>query len=395
MREFGEIVRAFNQARLENKLTALATVVKVEGSAYRRPGARMLVTEDGLLTGAISGGCLEGDALKKALLVMHQKKAMLVKYDTSDDDDAKLGVGLGCNGIIHILIEPINSDLENPITCLEQCLQSREHTVFVTLFKEEERNHSQTGSCLFFLKDKVIQLAEVPENIKEDIIADSKNALYTQQSQINNYSLSNSPGSLTALIEVIPPAVVLNIIGAGNDVIPLVKMSTLLGWEVDVIDGRTNLLTKERFPKATRLITSKSDQVLSHLKVDQHTVFALLSHNYIYDLNVLKSILPLNIPYIGILGPKKKLNRILQELEDEGFEYTADDLAKLYGPAGLDLGAETSEEIALSIVAEIKAVLSKKKGTFLRDKQGPIHDIGSTAHSKEKIMLPYQSCEKI
>jgi xanthine dehydrogenase accessory factor len=390
MREIGEIVRAFNQARKENKLTALATVVKVEGSAYRRPGARMLVTEDGVLTGAISGGCLEGDALKKALLVMHQKRPMLVKYDTSDEDDAKLGVGLGCNGIIHILIEPLDPDTENAITCLEKCLQRREHTVFVTIFNEEERNQSQTGSCLFFLQDNIIQLSALPEHITEEIIADSQDGLSRRHSQIKNYSQPTSSSNLTAFIEVIPPAVVLNIIGAGNDVIPLVKMSTLLGWEVNVIDGRTNLLSKERFPSASRLITSRSDQILSHLSVDQHTVFALLSHNYNYDLNVLKVILPLDIAYIGVLGPKKKLNRILQELKDEGLEYTADDLAKIYGPAGLDICAETSEEIALSIVSEIKAVLSKKKGTFLRDKQGPIHDSGLPDLAKDIQVLPYQ-----
>ncbi|WP_207533148.1 XdhC family protein [Desertivirga arenae] len=384
MREIGEIVRAFNQARHENKLTALATVVKVEGSAYRRPGARMLVTEDGVLTGAISGGCLEGDALKKALLVMHQKEAMLVKYDTSDDDDAKLGVGLGCNGIIHILIEPIDPDSENAVTCLEKCLKKREHTVFVTLFNEEERKQRQTGSCLFIIDDKTIQLSALQADLENEIISESREALTSQISRISHFIDPDSAGNLTAFIEVIPPAVVLNIIGAGNDVIPLAKMGSLLGWNVNVIDGRANLLSKERFPTAKRLITSRSDEILSHLEPDRYTVFALLSHNYIYDLNVIKAILPLSIPYIGVLGPKKKLNRILQELKDEGLEYSADDLAKVYGPAGLDIYAETSEEIALSILSEIKAVLSKKMGTFLRDKQGPIHDSNLPGYEEKR-----------
>src|ERR1700749_5306740 len=113
MKEIIDIVAAYKEAVKCSKKTALATVVLVEGSAYRRPGARMLISEDGELTGAISGGCLEGDALRKARLVILQQEALLVTYDTTDDDDAKLGVGLGCNGIIHILIEPIVADLED------------------------------------------------------------------------------------------------------------------------------------------------------------------------------------------------------------------------------------------------------------------------------------------
>src|SRR6478609_8900944 len=120
MKELQDIVTAFDKATQQGKQTALATVVHVEGSSYRRAGARMLITEDGELTGAISGGCLEGDALRKARLVMAQQKPMLVTYDTTDDDDAKLGVGLGCNGIIHILIEPVNAeDKNNPIAYLK------------------------------------------------------------------------------------------------------------------------------------------------------------------------------------------------------------------------------------------------------------------------------------
>lgn len=141
MKEIQEIVRAYDEAQKANKKTALATVVHVEGSSYRRPGARMLVTEDGELTGAISGGCLEGDALRKARLVMVQQKSLLVTYDTTDDDDAKLGVGLGCNGIIHILIEPIHPEQQtNPIQLLKAILTDRQNAVLVTLFSLADRH---------------------------------------------------------------------------------------------------------------------------------------------------------------------------------------------------------------------------------------------------------------
>src|ERR1700748_905645 len=139
MKEITDIVAAYEKAVKQKKKAALATVVLVEGSAYRRAGARMLITEDGQLTGAISGGCLEGDALRKARMVILQQEPMLVTYDTMDDDDAKLGVGLGCNGIIHILIEPINNEQTNPISLLEAVISSRGYAVLVTVFSIENR----------------------------------------------------------------------------------------------------------------------------------------------------------------------------------------------------------------------------------------------------------------
>src|SRR5476651_2621586 len=125
MKELQDIVNAFDKATAAGKQTALATVVHVEGSSYRHAGARMLITEDGQLTGAISGGCLEGDALRKARLAMAQQQPMLVTYDTTDDDDAKLGVGLGCNGIIHILIEPIHPENDNNPIALLKAINSK------------------------------------------------------------------------------------------------------------------------------------------------------------------------------------------------------------------------------------------------------------------------------
>src|SRR5580698_4978389 len=152
MKEIIDIVAAYDEAVKSGKKTALATVVLVEGSAYRRAGARMLITEDGQLTGAISGGCLEGDALRKARMVILQQEPLLVTYDTMDDDDAKLGVGLGCNGIIHILIEPINDGQINPIMLLKAVMSSRGYSVLVTVFSIEDRKAPQPGSCLYLAR---------------------------------------------------------------------------------------------------------------------------------------------------------------------------------------------------------------------------------------------------
>src|SRR5689334_22948820 len=126
MKELDDIIRSYDKAVAQNKQTALATVVKVDGSSYRRPGARMLVTDDGHLTGAISGGCLEGDALRKAQLAIFQKQNKLVVYDTTDEDDLKFGVQLGCNGIVYILFEPVKpDDANNPINLLRNVTKQR------------------------------------------------------------------------------------------------------------------------------------------------------------------------------------------------------------------------------------------------------------------------------
>src|SRR4026207_738662 len=157
MKEIRDILKAFDQAQQDGKQTALATVVHVEGSSYRRPGARMLIEDDGQLTGAISGGCLEGDALRKALLVMTEKRSKLVTYDTMDDDDAKFGVGLGCNGIIQVLIEPIDpAHPHNPSQFLRAVNEKRLKSVLITLFSLQDKKNPQYGTCFLLKEDKTV-----------------------------------------------------------------------------------------------------------------------------------------------------------------------------------------------------------------------------------------------
>ena len=371
MKEIREIIKAFDLAQKEGKQTALATVVQVEGSSYRSPGARMLITEDGALTGAISGGCLEGDALRKAQLVMFQQQSMLVTYDTTDDDDAKFGVGLGCNGIIHILIEPIRPEQENhPIALLKRCLADRRDQVLVTVFDLKNKRSAQVGTCLLWNKQVVSGSWEGLQGIKTSLMEDVKDAFASGSSIINRYNIV-SP--LHAFIEVIKPPIELVIIGAGNDAIPLAELANILGWGITLVDGRADYANVQRFPKAQQIILAKADQVVSHISWDARTVVVLMTHNYNYDLTVLKHLLPLKVSYLGVLGPKKKMMKMIDALEKESIKPTEQDLRKIFGPIGLDIGAEAPEEIALSVIAEIKAVLEGKPGTFLRDKSGPIH----------------------
>jgi len=382
MKEINDIIEAYEEASLQNKQTALATVVHVEGSSYRKAGARMLVTEDGTLTGAISGGCLEGDALRKALLVIAQQKNMLVVYDTSDEDDAKFGMGLGCNGIIHVLLEPVNPEnTNNPIHLLKGISGKRQKAAAITLFSMDDKKDEQAGTCLVLTEDGSI-LGDAPF-LQDVLLAEAKNALEKQQSSFRNYFFENR--SVTAFAEMLKPTISLIIIGAGNDVVPLAKMSEILGWKTTVIDGRPAYAKKERFGASCQVLLSKPEDVLHQVHIDEQTVFVLMTHNYNYDIAMLRALLNNDVTYIGMLGSRRKIDRMLNELEEEGISLSGQQLSVIHSPVGLDIGAETSEEIALSVVAEIKAVLAKKESTFLKNNT---EGIQSRAESKiEEVKL--------
>ena len=366
MKELRDIVKAFDIATAAGKQTALATVVYVEGSSYRRAGARMLVTDDGQLVGAISGGCLEGDALRKARLVMAQNKPMLVTYDTTDEDDAKLGVGLGCNGVIHIMIEPIDtSNPYHPVNLFKLFLSKRQPVVLVTAFNMNDRKAPQPGTC-FVLNESNQVTGMIPDaTIQEALLADAREVYRNGNSVTKTYMYGDR---FTCFIELMPPTVSLVLFGAGNDAIPLVQLADVLGWHVTLVDGRANYAVPGRFPLAKQIIIAKPDQALNQLVIDSRTVFVLMTHNYNYDMVMLRRLLPLQLTYVATLGPKKRLQRMLDELTDEGLDITPLQLKSIYGPAGLDIGSETSEEIALSIMAEIQAVLKQRNGAHLRDK---------------------------
>jgi len=373
MKEISEILKAHSQAKATGKKTALATVLKVEGSSYRQPGARMLVTEDGLLTGAISGGCLEGDALRKALLSIHQQQNKLITYNTSNEDDSEVGLQLGCNGIVHILFEYIDDAVENnPIQLLQQLEFERKDAVVATVFSLK-RQAAQQGTLLFYRENETpIYANNTALNIMEDV----KQALNIKATVVRQL---HDEQENEVLADYINPPVSLVIVGAGNDVQPLVKMTSLLGWEITIGEGRATHATKKRFPEAKNVFVVKPEQLLENISIDAQTYFVLITHNYKYDLAVLKLLVQTNCNYIGILGPKTKLNRMLDDLNSEGIQLTEEKLTTIYGPVGLDLGAETAEEIALSIVAEIKAVMSGKQGVSLKYKTEKIHSSTRTS----------------
>lgn len=368
MKEINEIVKAYKIAKAAGRKTALATVVDVEGSSYRRPGARMLITDEGVLTGAISGGCLEGDALRKALLAISQGKNKLVTYDTADEDDAKFGVQLGCNGVVHILFEPIEDrQSTHPIALLTELAAQRKDAVLVTLFSL--LGGIQHGTGLLY-RDGCM-LSSLPAGLEAQTLEDAGSCAQKRCSFQKQYT--EGEGGLSAFFEFVPPPPAILIAGAGNDAQPLVQMISVLGWASTVVDGRRTHATSDRFKQAAAVLVATPGQVPGLTALDEQTFCILMTHNYNYDLALLKELLPSPCRYIGLLGPKKRSQRMLAELAQAGFVPGDKQLAKVFSPVGLDLGAETAEEIALSILAEIKALIAGRSGTFLKEKAAPIH----------------------
>lgn len=373
MRELDAIIAQYEQIKHVGTESVLATVVHVEGSSYRRAGARMLVDEYGNITGAISGGCLEGDALRKALHALHQQKNKLVTYDTSDEDDAVIGAQLGCNGIIQVLFEPLDyQDELNPCELLKKVVNQKNSLAIIVQFNLDKKKE-QRGTRMIISENSEIFGRKPEEDLFDNILTQARLSLENQNHHFAE--ILNGEEKQHIFIQNYQPPVKLIIVGAGNDAQILAQQAGLLGWDVVVTDGRPTHANKDRFTSSCQIIVSKPEQTLENVDVDHRSCFVLMSHNYIYDLAVLKLLLAEKmIPYIGILGPLKKYQRMLNDLEEEGFILTTEDTNKIYAPVGLEIGAETPAEIGLSILAEIQSVFTGKPASSLREKSTPIHE---------------------
>ena len=373
MKELQRILKTFEQNQNSGQSLALATLVKAQGSTYRRPGARMLMTSQGQMIGSLSGGCLEGDVFEQAQTVMASGKPIVVQYDTMSDEDIIWGLGLGCNGIVQILIERLEEENPfNPLAFLTECLHRRQVGILATVFHVEGQVKAQVGSRLMVYPDSTVKSDIEDADLVAQIREDSWKALNDSRSTVKAYPLPT--GKAEVFIEVIQPPVPLMIFGAGHDAVPLVRLAHELGWYVTVVDSRQADGTRSRFPSADEVVLSRPEGISERIHLYNRTMAVIMTHNYLHDLELLKILLPSPVRYLGILGPKSRTGKLLQDLQEQGIPPSEQQLQRLYSPVGLNIGADTPEEIALSIVAEIQAVLGDRSGESLRNYQGPIHD---------------------
>jgi len=353
-------------------------VVHVKGSAYRRPGARMLILRDGRRIGSISGGCLEGDVSRKAWWFTEGGQPSVRVYDTSSDEDAVWEFGLGCNGVIQVLLERTESPSpRQALEFLESCRASRQPGVMATVIRTADHSPYRVGQRIFSQTGGDSSLVSALQPYIEQTVRARKSRLV------------HLP-DCEVFVEWIAPPLPLVIFGAGHDAIPVVNIAKQLGWHVTVADGRPAYATRARFPEADRVVVLKEPDLLSGIELNQESVVVVMTHNFPQDVKLLRHILPTRPRSLGLLGPRKRADSLFAELG------IRPETVDAHAPVGLDIGAATPEGIALSIVAEIQAELAGHPGMQLRHRRDPIHAPAEEAGEGNTILLPapdLASCE--
>ncbi len=310
----------------------LATLVAVEGSSYRRPGARLLVTADGRRIGSISGGCLEEDVMARAARVHATGIAEAVVYDTTGENDLVWGVGLGCHGVVRVLLEKLPPQ-PGWARALAANFAARRPTALTVL------HHGDT-----------------PDAWGTRLAAPG-----------------DCPDPEAVFVETILPPTALVVFGAGDDAQPLVRFAKELGWHVTVADPRPAFATHARFPAADACVVAPADQLVARIAPGRDALAAVMTHHYVHDVPILRDLLARPLAYLGLLGPRKRAGKILQDLAAAGLTVGDAQRRRLHAPIGLDLGAETPEQVALAILAEMQATLTQRDARPLRERERPIH----------------------
>ncbi len=368
-KELRSIVERFDSIAGAGQLAVLATVIDVRGSSYRLPGARMLIDGEGNTHGTVSGGCLEADLMERAQRVRETGAAEVFVYDTSINDDSVFGLNMGCRGVVRILLEPAEPKL---FEFLNHRLKSRHSGVIATVVRAVQENGKESGKDLqvgarLMIDERGSVANGLNSEVQTVLATDCFAALENKNSGLKAYEFGE------VFIEYIAPPVPLIVFGAGHDAVPLIRLAKELGWLVTLVDHRPVAAAREEFSIADEIIIARPQAAASRVSIDAQTCAVLMTHNYSLDLELLEFLLRSPARYLGMLGPRSRADRLLQDLSRIGIEPTDQEIERMYAPIGIDIGAETPEEIALSIISEIHAVLAGRPGGMLREQKGSIH----------------------
>ncbi len=358
----------------------LVTVVRTRGSSYRSPGARMLILPDGSRIGAVSGGCLEGELCRRAHWWTSQSPAILKTFDTSTQEDNE-GFGLGCGGGIDLLIErlspPDAADASHPLLTQENVNRSRETSAAAVVI------HATTPSGMSVGK----RFATKAETHGQ-IAAALQRCMHLGYSFLQEFHEGPLSGCGVFLESLVPPVQLL-VCGAGTDAQPVVAQAAALGWSVTVLDGRADFARASRFPEAQRVMVAKDASACGELKLDSRTAAIIMSHSFAQDAFFLETLLTRPVGYLGVLGSRRRTLDLLARL---GLDAVP---PGVHAPAGLDIGAETPEQIALSILSEMQATFTGRRGGALRERDGSIHGrelSGERLDASEVRPVPIRDC---
>ena len=386
------IVQGLAEAAARGERVVLASVVRTAGSAYRGVGTRMLVRADDSSAGLVSGGCLEADLVARAKRLRDGDRAELVTFDSlSDDDDMVWGLGLGCNGLVEILLEPLSPSKSAALsTLLGAALDGDVPVLIATVVQSDGAGAPAVGARARLPLTAAGRREHAGDwgshSLLDRAAADAPGlAEGARRGAIRDYPLPEG-GRARIAFELVAPTVRLVVCGSGPDAQPVVRLAVGLGWSVTVVDHRPVALARpERFPGARLVECASASSLAASVSLDVRTAGVVMSHHYGRDLDYLDALLSSEAGYVGVLGPKARSERMLAELAGRGRAYSREALeGRLFGPVGLDIGGDGPEAIALAIVAEVAAVSAGRGGGHLRERQAPIHG----APAEETPALP-------
>src|SRR5438093_1391665 len=352
--ETREVLDFLNAARTAGTPAALATVVRVRGSAYRHEGAKLAVAEDGRTAGNVSGGCLEQDVREVALQVIRKGEPELRNYCSSADEIAGWDLGVGCEGQVDVFVEAADARPRE-----RELLDGREPFAVATIVGMRDAG---CGMRLIVALDRVDgDLGS--RDLNRAATARARELLETGESGIQEIA------GRSVFFDVLVPPPQLVVLGAGDDARPLVRFAADVGFRVAVVDRRPGYLTSERSPGAAALVRSTGDDLGEAMPLDGDCYAVVMNHNFADDQAYLRALLKTPVSYIGVLGPRQRTDRMLRNLAAQGPVGEG----RVYGPVGLDIGTDGAEQVAVAVLAEVLAVRSGRRARSLRERLAPIH----------------------
>ncbi|ELY43876.1 XdhC family protein [Natronorubrum sulfidifaciens] len=348
----------------------LATIVDVEGNAYRRPGAKMLLDEAGEGVGAITAGCLEDDLLAAAESVREHGQPELLTYDLMDDEDDVWGLGVGCNGIIDVLLEPLT---ETYRPAIEAFADGRDVAV-LTVLEGGDGPLSRGDRVYYHPEDGELTTPDgEPATAWPETLA-APAASLAERGRADIVELTEQGQDLEVFIDGLAAPTELVVFGSGHDVGPVTELAAKNDFRVTVVGFRGSVDLEERFPDADETLTTSPAAVDDDLTLDERTYAVVMTHNFIDDRLTVEQLLDSSAAYIGLMGPHDRFEKMLTEFDEEGRTFDEEALSSLYTPIGLDLGGGSPYQIAHSIVAEVLAVSNDRAPQHLKAREGHIHD---------------------
>jgi xanthine dehydrogenase accessory factor len=385
MSDLSQLLAFRDRQQAANVPLLLVTIVHTAGSTYRKPGARLLLTSDGQHEGTISGGCLEADLLETAWnrLESNGNRPTMMRYDTTDEGEILWGTGTGCGGQVDLLLELLGTD--DPLAFLAEGQSRDEEVAFVTVLERyapasgvtNPVRISSIGARFCLRRGGSTYPKDLPDDLVAELRRSAEHTLTEKRSFIARCRLRDG-AELEIGCEFVPVPPHLFIFGTGRDALPVAQQAKGLGWKVTVAGKRTTVGAAAQLQQlADAFLTA--EEALTLIKDD--SLILVMSHNFLSDLSVLESIARRSIRYIGLLGPKTRREKLIAELERNPAGWNRQQIDCLHAPAGLDLGAEGPAGIALSIVAEMQAVLTGRPARPLRFRNAPIYATSSSVSS--------------